>query len=205
MPVTDVPVTDTTGHRERLLDAITELAAERGYAAVTVADVVGRARMSKRTFYQHFPGREECFLAAYVAAAQRPLHRMAAAAQEVAGQPLSLRDRVAAGAAAYLDAMAHRPGLTRTLLTEVLAVGPAGWQVRREVLGAFAAALVAQVEQHRRTRPEVAQLPAPVALALVGGINELVLDAIESGRGDRLGELLPTVTDLVTAVLDRTR
>lgn len=197
-------VTELTGHRERLLDAITELAAERGYAAVTVADVVGRARMSKRTFYQHFPGREECFLAAYVAAAQRPLHRMAAAAQ-VAGPSLSLRDRVAAGAAAYLDAMEQRPGRTRTLLTEVLAVGPRGWQVRREVLGAFAAALVAQVEQHRRTRPEVAPLRAPVALALVGGINELVLDAVESGRGDRLSALLPTITDLVTAVLDPRR
>ena len=48
-----------------------------------------------------------------------------------------------------------------------------------------------------------AGIPRPTAVALVGGINELVLDAVEDGRGDRLGELAPTVTGLVLAVLDR--
>ena len=209
-------------HRDRLVQAMITLVAERGYAAVTVADVVAAARVSKRTFYQHFSDREDCFLAAYVAAAEQPLARIAEAVAPVveaapdAATP-SLADEVTAGTSAYLAALAEQPALTRTLLTEINGLGPRGWRVRREVLDRFAeqlsvlialgAARWAPGETGPAAVPELAGvrgLPHPTALALVGGINELVLDAVEDGRGDRLGELTPTVTELILAVIDRT-
>ena len=51
--------------RGRMLAAIAEAVAEKGYAATTVADVVGRAGVSRKTFYEHFADKEECFLAAW--------------------------------------------------------------------------------------------------------------------------------------------
>ncbi|GAA4876413.1 TetR/AcrR family transcriptional regulator [Actinomycetospora straminea] len=199
------------------------LVADRGYAAVTVADVVAAARVSKRTFYQHFADREDCFLAAYVAAAEGPLTRIAEAVApaveaDPGTPPPSLADEVTAGTRAYLTALAEQPALTRTLLTEISGLGPRGWRVRREVLNRFADQLSALVALGAarwastgpgRPGPDVPELagvdglPRPTAVALVGGINELVLDAVEDGRGDRLGELAPTVTDLVLAVIDR--
>lgn len=195
------------------------LVAERGYAAVTVADVVASARVSKRTFYQHFADREDCFLAAYVAAAEGPLTRIAeAVAPAVEADPGAptpdLAAEVDAGTRAYLEALAQQPELTRTLLTEISGLGHRGWRVRREVLNRFADQLSALVALGAARWAAgggdevpgpagVRGLPRPTAVALVGGINELVLDAVEDGRGDRLDELAPTVTGLVLAVLDR--
>jgi AcrR family transcriptional regulator len=208
-----------SAHRDRLVEAMIGLVAERGYAAVTVADVVASARVSKRTFYQHFADREDCFLAAYVAAAEGPLTRIAeAVAPAVEADPGApapdLAAEVDAATRAYLEALAERPELTRTLLTEISGLGHRGWRVRREVLNRFADQLSALVALGAERWAAgggdevpglvgVRGLPRPTAVALVGGINELVLDAVEDGRGHRLGELAPTVTELVLAVLDR--
>ena len=51
--------------RARMLDAISRAVAEKGYARVTVGDVVSMAGVSRRTFYEQFTDKEDCFLAAY--------------------------------------------------------------------------------------------------------------------------------------------
>src|SRR6266536_1610772 len=51
--------------RTRMLRALIEVVAEKGYAATTVADVIGRAGVSRTTFYQQFKDKEDCFLVAY--------------------------------------------------------------------------------------------------------------------------------------------
>jgi len=197
-------------HRARLLVAMAELLAEQGYASVTVTDVVARARVSKRTFYQHFSDREECLLATYRVVAEGPLHRIAQAAEAVAGQGLPLREEIAGLTGAYLAAMAEHPLLTRAMLTEPGSTGPAGRRARREVLRRFADQLVALaavgVGEHAGARP----LSPALAQALVGGINELVLAAVESADRQEVAPatiaeeilgLRDTVTDLAVAVL----
>ena len=54
---------DMKDFRQRLLDALEESIAEDGYPKTTVADIVRRARTSRRTFYEHFDSREACFVA----------------------------------------------------------------------------------------------------------------------------------------------
>src|SRR5438874_4109885 len=51
--------------RTRLLLAVVEVVAERGYAGATVGDVLRRARISRQTFYENFSNKEDCFLAAF--------------------------------------------------------------------------------------------------------------------------------------------
>ncbi|MCD2188366.1 TetR/AcrR family transcriptional regulator [Actinomycetospora soli] len=190
-------------HRDRLIAAMGELLAEQGYASVTVTDVVARARVSKRTFYQHFADREECLLATYRVVAEAPLHRIAEAAASTVGTGLPVREEIAGVTGAYLAAMAEHPLLTRAMLTEVGSAGPAGLAVRREVMRRFADGLVALAAAGGR------ELSAGVAQALVGGINELVLEAVESAdvtareMADAILALGDTVTELGTAVLDR--
>ena len=50
--------------RERLLRSVIAAVSESGYLAVTVADIVRRARVSRAAFYAHFADKEDCFLAA---------------------------------------------------------------------------------------------------------------------------------------------
>ncbi|GAA4853756.1 TetR/AcrR family transcriptional regulator [Actinomycetospora corticicola] len=190
-------------HRDRLIAAMGELLAEQGYASVTVTDVVARARVSKRTFYQHFADREECLLATYRVVAEAPLHRIAEAAASTVGTGRPVREEIAGVTGAYLAAMAEHPLLTRAMLTEVGSAGPAGLAVRREVMRRFADGLVALASAGGR------ELSGGVAQALVGGINELVLEAVESAdvaapqMAEAILALGDTVTELGVAVLDR--
>ena len=62
--------------RTRLLEAVGRAVAERGYAAATIDDVVRRAGVSKKTFYDHFADKQDCFLAAYEAASEELLERV---------------------------------------------------------------------------------------------------------------------------------
>lgn len=190
-------------HRDRLIAAMGELLAEQGYASVTVTDVVARARVSKRTFYQHFADREECLLATYRVVAEAPLHRIAEAAAGTVGTGRPVREEIAEVTGAYLAAMAEHPLLTRAMLTEVGSAGPVGLAVRREVMRRFADGLVALAAAGGR------ELSGGVAQALVGGINELVLEAVESAdvpasaMAEAILALGDTVTELGVAVLDR--
>src|SRR5689334_1416421 len=59
-----LPPPETSDHRERLLVGMADAIRERGnFASTTVAEIVARARTSRRTFYEHFMDREACFLA----------------------------------------------------------------------------------------------------------------------------------------------
>ncbi len=170
---------------------------EQGYPATTIADVVRHARVSKRTFYEHFADKQECFLATYVAASDTVLAAVTAA---TAGAG-SWQHRLRAATHAYLSTLQAQPALTRTLLTEILSVGPDGLRVRREVLDRFAGTLRTLVQAGRADAPEVPELSADRALALVGGINELVLRTVEEGRAGALTELTEPVIEIVRALL----
>src|SRR3954452_16599761 len=70
--------------RGRLLFSVAQAVAEKGYAATTVADVVERASVSRRTFYEQFDSMEDCFLAAFNMGVEIVLGRLAEAAELIA-------------------------------------------------------------------------------------------------------------------------
>ncbi len=110
--------------RGRLLDAIAEVVAERGYGASTVADVIDHAGVSRKTFYEHFRDREQCFLAAYDAGVEVLMTTMRAADDPIA---------------AYLETLAAEPAFARTFLIEIAAAGPHALARRLAVHDSFAA------------------------------------------------------------------
>jgi AcrR family transcriptional regulator len=191
-------VVDTDAvHRGRLIVAMADAVAVKGYAATTISDVVARARVSRRTFYEHFADKEACFLAAYDAAADLQL----AAIDAAAGAEQTWNARLRAGVDAYLQGVAREPAITRVFLIEVLGAGPRALRRRRAVLARFAGQLRAQVELGRADQPLLRPLSSEMATAVVGGINELVLLAVEQDRLHELGPLQHAASELLRGVL----
>jgi AcrR family transcriptional regulator len=185
------------GYRVRLLEGFARAVTEKGLAAASVADIVRHARVSKRTFYEHFADKLACFLAVYAAASELTLSAIAAAAGTATGWEAQLD----AAVRAYLATLQLRPALTRTCLLEIQAAGPKALQLRRKVQQAFADQMRAFVDTSRARHPEIRPLSPTMAAAIVGGINELVLLHVESRPSDRLLELADTAVELLRAVL----
>jgi AcrR family transcriptional regulator len=186
-------------NRTKVVAGFSASVADKGYAATTIADIVRHARVSKRTFYEHFEDKEACFLAAYVALTDEVLRAISVAG--AARPEVPWRERIRAAASAYFGALEAQPALTRTFLLEIHAGGPRALALRREVHQRFADLLRGLVHAARKKEPLLPPLSPAMATAIVGGINELVLVALERGRGRKLHELMGTVEELVSAVL----
>src|SRR4051794_20635137 len=187
------------GHRERLVLGMVAAVAERGYAATTITDVVRHARVSRRTFYEHFADKEACFLAAYDAVSDAVL----AAIGEAAAHGATFQERILASVRAYLDALAAEPAIARVFTVDILGAGPAALARRRAVLRRFAAHIQALVDAAIAEGAPAARLEDSTALALVGAIHELVLATLEEDNGAELPGLAGDVASLVSAVLLR--
>ena len=188
-------------HASRILEGFTAALAEKGYAPTTIADIVAKARVSKRTFYEHFEDKEACLLAAYRAATTAMMAAMQTAYEANAERPME--EQVEAVIDAYVTALESTPSLTRTCLVEMAAAGPRALHLRREVHEAFATQLRAFIDRAREKHPEVRAISAPLATAIVGGIDELLLAQVEKGPQHRLASLRETATELMRAVLMR--
>jgi AcrR family transcriptional regulator len=185
------------GHRERLVLGMVAAVAERGYAATTITDVVRHARVSRRTFYEHFADKEACFLAAYDAVSDAVLADIAGTAEEAAGR----ESRILAGVDAYLRALAAEPAVARVFTVEILTAGPAALARRRAVLRRFAAHIQDQVAAAIAEGAPAKPLGDAAALGLVGGIHELVLATLEEDRGAELTALDRDIADMVSAAV----
>lgn len=183
--------------RSRLIAAMASALNEKSYGTTSVADVVRLARVSKRTFYEHFASREECYIAAYEAVSAAMLGRIAQAAM----LDSDVETRLRAAAHAYLSTLQELPALARTFFTEIQLAGPEALNARRRVHQRFADLLQMLVEQGRVQHPEVPVLSAELAVALVGAINELLLVRIEEARIHELTGLTQTVVRLTRALL----
>jgi AcrR family transcriptional regulator len=185
-------------HRVRLIAALAEVTAEKGYAATTIADVVARAQVSRRTFYEHFADKNACLLATYDAAAELLLKVVA----EGFDRPgLTWSQRIEAGISAYLSALASAPGLTRLFLIEIYAVGELALRHRRAAHHRFADQIRDLMHVHRDEFPPGWTISAPLANALVGALNELVLLTLEEGGTGDLREIHDTAVQLVHLII----
>ena len=175
--------------RGRMLEAIAEAVAEKGYAATTVGDVVGGAGVSRKTFYEHFVDKEECFLAAWEAGVDILFAAIEHAQRDVR-DPI---ERLRLGVRGYLSTLADEPAFARTFLIEVVAAGPRMEARRAGVHARFADLLADQHEQARRELETMPRVDPPIFRATVGAINELVSDYVRSGRTAELPDLEDTI------------
>lgn len=199
MATRDTPTTDTAPdsaavqheHHARLLEGMAKALAAKGYADTTIADIVREAAVSRRSFYEHFATKSDCLLALYESASEQALVVLIGAVDPL--QPW--QTQVEHAVTAYLDFLAEDPALLKTLFVEILGLGLPGLAVRRKVNAQIAGFIsTATAGEHG------ARLSPELAMTVVGGINELILQAIEDDRPSDLRRLVEPATRLIHAV-----
>lgn len=171
----------------RIITALAAEASERGYHAVTIADLIKRAGVARNTFYENFSSKEECFLAAQRFATTKALERVVAAAGEVKDWP----DQVRAGLIALLEYIAEEPALARTCMVEALAAGPASVRSYEESLQSF----VSLFKLGRDVSQESEKLPVTMEEAIVGGVFWIIYQRLALDQVDELESLLPELLE----------
>jgi AcrR family transcriptional regulator len=148
--------------RARIVAAAIEVVAEAGYARLTVAEIITRAKISRRTFYEIFADREQCFLAAFDAA----LARVAKPVLVAYAERRAWRERIDAALIAALATFDTQPALARLLVVDALAAGPLALERRAAVIDT----LVRAVAEGRRARAR-GRDPGPLAAeAVIGAV-----------------------------------
>jgi AcrR family transcriptional regulator/DNA-binding MarR family transcriptional regulator len=147
--------------RSRILSGMFDVVDELGVGSVSVAHVVERSGVSRRTFYEFFKDREDCFLAAFEEALSRASERVLAAYRS---QDM-WRERIRTGLIALLSFLEDEPVVGRLLICESLAAGARVLERRAQVL----ALLTSAVDDGCKESESAASLPALSAEGLVGG------------------------------------
>jgi AcrR family transcriptional regulator len=183
--------------RQRMLEAMAETVAVKGYAGTTVGHVVAGAGVSRKTFYEHFSDKEDCFLAAFDSGVDALLDAIAAAEPDDATRIGIVRARVRA----YLVTLAARPAFARAFLIEVFAAGPRALERRQRVLARFEEFLRSLHAEVRREFPDLPEVRDVMWVAAVGALNEVVSQHIREGRVEELPALEDTLVSIQAALL----
>lgn len=175
--------------RERLIAGLAEAVAENGYAGTTIAHITRHAAVSRRTFYEHFSSKDECFVAAYDSVMTELRKRVGEAFEQEEEWPQAIR----AGIAAMLELLSSEPSLARLSMVEALVAGP----VVVERYDAAIQSLVPYFQAGREGRPPevLAGLSPTTEEALVGGMVSLISRRIFADRGEELEALLPDLVE----------
>jgi AcrR family transcriptional regulator len=172
--------------RSRLLAAAVRAIDELGYANTTVADVTGRARISRRTFYELFVNREDCLAAVLEDVVALIGGEIARAGLE----GLAWRERVRGGLAAILGFFDREPALARVCVVQALRGGPAMLERREEVLRGLAGV----VDEGRAEGARGGECTPLTAEGLVGAAFAIVYARLLRGErtplSDLMGELM---------------
>jgi AcrR family transcriptional regulator len=182
-----------TAHRRRLLNAMAQAVAEKGYVATSISDIVSRARVSRSAFYGCFADKGDCFLAGYGGEAERHFGMIAEAA--AAEQDWSLQLRT--GVRVYVRELERHPGFARSFLIEILTAGPEALQLRSAVYERYVS-LMKDWYANAPAELGLAPLPDEVFRAAVGATNELVVTRLERQAADpERSRSTPPLEDLV--------
>jgi AcrR family transcriptional regulator len=184
--------------RGRLMLAMAQSISEKGFAQTVVADVVRIARVSRRTFYEHFEDREDCFLAICDAFTAKASELIA----EAADPSLPWDQQVRAGIEAHTALLMANPPLTRSFFFEIYSTGERGAAQHRKIHRRFADQLVALSSQVCESNSELNPVSFPLASMIVAGIGELAMLEMEQGASDELSrEMNEIAFGLISAVL----
>lgn len=175
--------------RARMLTAMTEVCAERGAGNVTVAHVVAHSGVSRRTFYEIFEDRQDCFLAAFDDGVARAFER----ATEAYDPSAKWQDRIRSALTALLRFFDERPAVGRLVVVESLGVGPHILERRRDVL----AQVIAAVDQGRDVGRPAPGLPSLTAEGAVGAVFAVLYSRLVEGDASHLIELVNPLMGMI--------
>lgn len=168
--------------RARLLTAACDAVQELGYPRTTVAEIICRAGVSRKTFYDIFSGREDCFVAL--------LEETVAQAAIVAGgayyESRNWRAGIRSALGRLLLLMEREPALARLWLVEAVKCGDRALARRAQAVGHLANL----IGEGRASSKSAYEPPSAVAEGVVGGVLEILHSRVLSSPDAPLTELL---------------
>jgi AcrR family transcriptional regulator/DNA-binding MarR family transcriptional regulator len=176
--------------RSRILGAAVAVVSKYGYPKMTVSRVTGRAGVSRRTFYDLFEDRDDCFLAVFDDAVARA-SEVFVNAYEAGGR--SWLERVRAGLVALLGFFDEQPAVCSLLVVDGLKAGPVVQRRRAEILGQLASALQEDGSQAGSGR----ELPPLTGEGAVGAVLGVVHTRLTSGQSDRMSDLVSSLMAMI--------
>jgi AcrR family transcriptional regulator len=175
--------------RSRLLAAAVDAVDESGYARMTVAQVIARARVSRKTFYDVFADREDCFLAAF----EQAIYQLDGVMRDAYGRETGWRDGVRSGLAALLMFFDDEPRLARLCVVEALGAGSRVLERRAQVLEELAEV----VDRGRFVTSAVREPPEVAAEGVVGAVFAVLHTRLLEDDKAPLVELLGSLMNMV--------
>jgi AcrR family transcriptional regulator len=175
--------------RRRILTATVDAVERLGYARLTVAEIIGRARISRKTFYDVFSNREDCFLAAF----EHALAEASLLAREAYSQAPSWRNGMRLALARLLQFMEDEPGLARLCLVETLAAGDSVRARRAQAL----AELSRVIDRGRLAGSPSREPPEMTAEGIVGAIVTVLHNRLLERDEKPLTELLGPLMSII--------
>jgi len=172
--------------RQRLLDAMIETVALRGYDRTTVSRVLSSSEVQEAVFSEHFRDKHDCFMRAV----DELIDRAERCAMEQFQRSASWPERVRLALEHLLDALARNPDGARVVLVEMLGAGPAACERQRVALALF----TALIEQGRSCSSDTEHLPPQTSEAIVGGIASIVHRRVLQGDTASLPDLYADLT-----------
>ncbi|MEU2252487.1 TetR/AcrR family transcriptional regulator [Nocardia xishanensis] len=178
VPATAAESAPESGFRRRLLDAMADAVRERGYRDATVADVVRAARTSRRTFYEHFASKQDCFIALLTERNNQTIRQIYDAVDTEAPWRTQVRQAIEA----WLSASKTDRTITLAWIRDTPALGEDARQLHRDAADAFIALI-----QNLSATPEfgasgVHPATRKTATILYGGFRELIASTVEDGE-----------------------
>jgi AcrR family transcriptional regulator len=171
--------------RERILVAMADSCATKGYGATTIADVVEPAGVSRATFYELFKDKEDCFHAAMEVSLADAMSRIVAVYSPDKPWATMVRD----AAAAFLDLLASRPTFARMALVEA----PSSGQRAFDLYASGKRVLQTLLDLGRDDPVEEEAIPSSAGRAALAAAESLIVGQILAGNAERLRELLPDI------------
>jgi AcrR family transcriptional regulator len=188
-------VIDQTEFRQRLLDALEASIAEDGYPRTTVADIVRRARTSRRTFDEHFDSREACFVTLLTDANAEQVRQISAAVDAKA----PWRSQVRQAIEAWISSGESRSPLMLSWIRDVPSLGTAARRLQRDVMENFIEMVQALGGTDEFRSAGIGPVSRQRIIMLLGGLRELTAITVE--EGGRMSDITEEAVDASIALL----
>jgi AcrR family transcriptional regulator len=168
---------ETAEFRQRLLDGLAESIVADGYRNTTVADIVRRARTSRRTFYEHFRDKEACFVALLTDANAQMIRQISAAVDPDTPWSGQVRQAVEA----WIACAESRPAITLSWIRDVPSLGTAARRLQRDTMEAFVTMIQTLCDTDAWRTVRDGPVSRQLAIMLLGGLRELTASTVEDG------------------------
>lgn len=174
--------------RERVLDAATEVFAERGFQRTTIDDVVAAAKVGVGSFYDLFDNKADCFVQAYERIVAGARERIAAAVPAGASWP----EQACVALRALLELIEAEPVRAKVALVEVQTAGPEALTRHEETVDS----VIPLLARGRAENPALEGVPSHLEEAIVGGLAWLLQQRLAQGEFEGVEAHLPDVLEI---------